>query len=374
MTSTNKMTVYLPLWHKLLQFFLPIFVGKPAAIAFRLLCSGLVGWTMMAQAISQEADKLYPKSGATQTGKIVDMTRDSVVMEIRDNKQNFPSSDILRIVYEGEPPQFSRAKEQAATDQWDQALESLKRIDTKSIERPEIKNELLFYQGLVLGQLALQGQGDAAAAKARLLEFARANPKSFHFYQLSEMLGLLAVSLGANEEAAKYFGAMSSSPVAETMLQGRYLMGSALLTQGKPAEAKKAFSDAIAASADSVAAKKYQKLSKVAINRCDILDGKTAAAIENLRKMVEEGDATDSQLFSAIYNALGLAHQKEGKNQEAVLDFLHTDLLFQSETDMHAEALYYLSQLFATIGEPQRAADAKSRLQSLYSNSTWAKK
>ncbi|MCY2973396.1 MAG: hypothetical protein NTW52_01885 [Planctomycetota bacterium] len=375
MTSTNKMTFYLPMWHKLLQFVLPVSIGKPNTIAFRLLCSGVAGFAIVANAISQEADRLYPKSGSTQTGKIVEMTPDNVVMEIRGNKQNFPSSDVLRIVYEGEPAPFSRAKEQASTDQWDQALESLKRIDPKSIERPEVKNELLFYQGLVLGQLALQGQGDAAAAKSRLLEFARANAKtSFHFYQLSEMLGLLAVSLGDSDKAATYFGAMGKSPVAETMLQGRYLMGSALLAQGKQAEAKKAFTDAIAASADSVAAKKYQKLSKVAINRCDILDGKIPAAIENLRKMVEEGDATDSQLFSAIYNALGLAHQKEGKNQEAILDFLHTDLLFQSEIDMHAEALYYLSQLFATIGEPQRAADAKSRLQSLYSNSTWAKK
>jgi len=323
---------------------------------------------------SQDADKLYPKSGSTQTGKIVGMTRDNVVMEIRGSNQNFPSPDILRIVYEGEPAMLSRAKEQAATNQWDQALESLKRVDPKSVERNEVKSELLYYQGLVLGKLALQGQGDAAASKNRLLEYARANSSSYHFYELSEMLGMLAVSIGASDEAAKYFGAMGLSPVPEIMLQGRYLMGSALLAQGKTEEAKKAFSEAIAASADSVAAKKFQKLSKVAINRCDIVEGKIPEAIDSLRKMVDEGDSTDSQLFAAIYNSLGLAHQKAGKNEEAILDFLHTDLLFQSESDMHAEALYYLSQLFAAIGEPQRAADAKSRLQSLYSNSTWAKK
>jgi tetratricopeptide (TPR) repeat protein len=340
----------------------------------RLLLSCFIALSFITNAFTQEADKLYPKSGSTQTGIIIEMTKDNVVMEIRGSKQNFPSSDILRIVYEDEPAQFSRAKEQAATEQWDQALESLKRIDSNSIARPEIQQELRFYQGLVTGQLALQGQGDANAAMNRLREFGKANPNSYHFYKLSEMLGMLANSIGLSEDAAKYFGVMSRSPVPEVMLQGRYLMGSALLSLGKTEEAKKAFNEAVAASADSASAKKYQKLSKVAINRCDVLDGKIPAAIESLRKIVEEGDATDSQLFAATYNALGLAHQKDGKNQEAVLDFLHTDLLFQSETEMHAEALYYLSQLFATIGDPQRAADAKSRLQSLYPNSIWAKR
>jgi len=369
MTYTNKMTASVSSGSNLIK---PR--CNPMLLLSRVTLVVFLNMTLGTTANSQEADKLYPKSGSTQTGVIIEMTRDNVVMEIRGNNQNFPSSDILRIVYDGEPALFSRAKEQVATDQWDQALESLKRVDPKSVQRPEVKNELLFYQGLVTGQLALQGQGDAAAAKTRLLEFARANPKSYHFYRLSEMLGMLAVSIGASDEAAKYFGAMGLSPVPEIMLQGRYLMGSALLAQGKTQEAKKAFTEAIAANADSVAAKKFQKLSKVAINRCDILDGKIPAAIDSLRKMVDEGDATDSQLFAAIYNSLGLAHQKNGKNQEAILDFLHTDLLFQSEIDMHAEALYYLSQLFAAIGEPQRAADAKSRLQSLYSNSTWAKK
>ena len=302
------------------------------------------------------------------------MTRDNVVMEIRGNRQNFPSADILRIVYDEEPPKFSAAKQQAASGQWDQALEELKRVDPKGITRAEIKDELLYYQGLITGQLALRGQGDTKAAIKRLLDFAKASPQSYHFYELAEMVGSLALSLGANDESVKYFSAMGNAPSTEIKLRGKYLLGSTLLLQGKSAEARKAFSDAIAASADSVPAKRYQKMSKVAINRCDVVDGKVPEAIETLRKMVEEGDATDSQLFAGIFNALGEAHRKAGKNEEAVLDFLHTDLLFSTEPDMHAEALYHLSQLFGAIGDPQRAADAKSRLQSRYANSPWAKK
>jgi len=341
-----------------------------------IFATGLAYAAMSSLVLSQENsnDKLFPKSGATQTGAIVEMTRDNVVMEIRGNKQNFPSTDILRIVYDEEPPKFSTAKQQAAAGQWDQALEALKAVNAQGITRVEVKQDLLYYQGLILGQLALRGQGDAAASKKRLLEYAKGNPQSYHFYELSEMLGTLAVSLGANEEAAKYFTAMGSSPSAEIKLNGRYLLGSALLAQGKSEEARKAFTEAITASADSVEAKRYQKMSKVAINRCDIAEDKAPAAIESLRKMVDDSDTTDSELFAGIYNALGIAHQKSGKNEEAVLDFLHTDLLFSTNPDLHAEALYHLSQLFGPIGDPQRAADAKSRLQSRYSNSPWAKK
>ncbi len=58
----------------------------------------------------------------------------------------------------------------------------------------------------------------------------------------------------------------------------------------------------------------------------------------------------------------------------AVLAYLRTDLLFFSDADAHAEALYQLSKLWPKIGEPARAADARSRLVAQYSGSAWANK
>ena len=96
--------------------------------------------------------------------------------------------------------------------------------------------------------------------------------------------------------------------------------------------------------------------------------------MQALEKMVDEGDSTDAELFSELYNAMGGILQTAGKNEEAILAFLKTDLLYASEVDAHAEALYWLSQLWPKIGDSQRATEAKSKLSKLYPTSQWLTK
>ncbi|MDZ4849289.1 MAG: hypothetical protein SGI77_08340 [Pirellulaceae bacterium] len=333
-------------------------------------CGLIAAWT---PCFAQEADRIYPKTGITVTGKIVEVTRDHVVADIRGTKENYPSNTIQRIVYETEPAQLSRAKELILSDQWDDALESLKKVDTKSLLREEVKKEFLFYFGLVQSHLALQGQGDPQVAETQLLKFVQRDAQSYHFYPTSDALGTLAMATGAYDKASKYFAAMASAPFPEYKIKAQYMLGVATLALGKVTEARAAFDAASSISADNAEAKRYRKMSQLGLLRCDSADKKVDEAIKNLRVMVSENDATDSQLFAQIYNALGDAHRQAGQEEEALLAYLHTDLLFTSEPDSHAEALYYLSQLFLKT-DPQRAADAKSRLQSLYTNSAWAKK
>lgn len=322
---------------------------------------------------AQEADKIYPRSGTALTGKITEVTRNNMVIEVRGTKENIQSNDIQRVVYETEPAQLSRAKELVLQDQWDDALELLKKVDTKSIIREEVKKEFLFYVGLVQSQLALQGQGDPQAADAQLLKFVQSDAQSFHFYATSDALGTLAASTGAYDKASKYFAALATAPFPEYKLKAQYMLGMSNIYLGKTAEARSSFEGATSASADNQEAKRFQKLSRLGLVRCETADKKYDEAIKNLRTMVSDNDATDSQLFAEIYNALGEAHRLAGQDEEAVLAYLHTDLLFTNDPASHGEALYYLSQLFLK-SDPQRAADAKSRLQSLYSSSAWAKK
>ncbi len=322
---------------------------------------------------AQDADKIYPNSGTVATGKIVETTRNNVVAEVRGVKENFPSNEIQRIVYETEPPLLTRAKELVLGGQWEEAHDSLKKVPKDAITRDEASRDLEYYFGLVETQLALQGQGDPVAAETRLRNYVGLNPQSFHFYEAADALGSLAASVGGHDRAAKYFAALASAPFPEYKLKAQYMLGTSQLSVGNAAEARKAFSEAVAASADNQEAKRYQKLSKLGLIRCETADKKTDDAIKSLRAMVSESDATDSQLFAQIYNAIGEAHRQAGQEEEALLAYLHTDLLFTSDPNQHAEALYYLSQLFLKT-DPQRAADAKARLQSQHTNSSWAKK
>ncbi|MFN9912188.1 MAG: hypothetical protein ACK53L_06370, partial [Pirellulaceae bacterium] len=119
--------------------------------------------------------------------------------------------------------------------------------------------------------------------------------------------------------------------------------------------------------AEDTAAKRLQKLASVGLLRCDTFDNKQATAIEKLRQMIADSDATDSELFARIYNALGEAHLAAGQEEEAVLAYLHTDLLFTNDPDSHAESFYHLVKLFGKI-DTHSDAEAKSKLKSTYCN------
>ncbi len=200
----------------------------------------------------------------------------------------------------------------------DEALESLKKVDFKSIVREEIKKDFTFYVGYIQSKLALIGQGDPAAAGARLLNFVKENAQSYHFFDSSDALGTLAASTGDHERAVVYFNALSQSPMPADKIKAKYYAGSSNIAIGKVAEARTAFNEAIATNADDANAKRYQKLAAVGLIRCETAEKKFDAAIEKLRKLVSDSDATDGELFARIYNALGEAHLQAGQEEEAL--------------------------------------------------------
>jgi TolA-binding protein len=75
-----------------------------------------------------------------------------------------------------------------------------------------------------------------------------------------------------------------------------------------------------------------------------------------------------------LFNTLGLMFEAAGRNDEAELSYLKTDLLYPMQADAHAESLYHLAKLWAKQGNTQRAADAKQKLGKLYPTSPWTKK
>jgi hypothetical protein len=55
------------------------------------------------------------------------------------------------------------------------------------------------------------------------------------------------------------------------------------------------------------------------------------------------------------------------------LAFLHVDTLFFADADQHAQALYYLSDLWGQLNQPDRALEARTTLKNRYAGTRWAK-
>ncbi|MCU0721814.1 MAG: hypothetical protein MUC83_19035 [Pirellula sp.] len=327
-------------------------------------------------ATAQDKDRVFPtKGGAAATGKIVERTKDKVVIEnSKGTPQNYATNEIQRIVFDGEPPQLSRAKDNIVQAQFDQAKDELSKIVPDSLKTEDMKEEYLFYKAYLAGALALRGQGDPTEASKAMFAWAGKYRSSHNFYAASEMLGNLAIASGTPDQAARFFGAFANAPFTDYKLRGSFLQGRALMLLKQNADAKSKFAVVTQAKVSDAPSLKLQKLASIATIKCDAADGKADQAISALEKMVDEGDSTDAELFADLYNALGSIHQSQNNHYEAVLSYLKTDLLYSSQAEAHAEALYNLTQLWTKVGEPLQSTDAKSRLAKLYPTSPWVKK
>ena len=94
-------------------------------------------------------------------------------------------------------------------------------------------------------------------------------------------------------------------------------------------------------------------------------------ATDVLSGILEEASDEDTKTLADACIRLGDCYQASGRSKEAILAYLRVDILFPREKKQHAEALYYLSRLFAQDGKPDKAADAAARLQERYPKSPW---
>ncbi|MFM8189074.1 MAG: tetratricopeptide repeat protein [Pirellula sp.] len=323
---------------------------------------------------AQDRDRVFPVKGPAVTGKIVEKNRDKVVIEVRGNNQNFPSNEILRVLYEGEPPTLSRTKDLVAQGQIEQAVDEFKKIDAASLPSEDMKQDYQFLRGYIAGTLATKGKGDPKNALTLLTNWVKDNAQSYQFYPAAELMGDLAVASGTPDQAAKYYGGLAAAPFPELKTKGSFLQGKALMASKQNADAKAKYQAVLEAKLSDPVSLKFQKMARIGIIQCDALEGKATEAIGELEKMVDEGDSTDGELFAELFNTLGSLFAAAGRNEEAVLSYLKTDQLYGAQSEPHAESLYRLNQLWTKMGSTQKAADAKQKLEKLYPTSPWVRK
>ena len=90
-----------------------------------------------------------------------------------------------------------------------------------------------------------------------------------------------------------------------------------------------------------------------------------------LDEVLTKSAVDEMALQAEAYVRQGECFQAQGKPKEALLSFLHVDLLFESEPAQHAEALYNLTRLWRKENRADRADDAAERLNQKYPGSDW---
>ncbi len=324
---------------------------------------------------AQQFDSVVGTRGTPTFGTITAMSRTEIAISSSKGDKKYPVNEIQKVTYKGEPRELRDAREAIKKGQLEMARSMLEEISTTGITRPEILQDIQFYKAFSEGRLALVGGGDKAAAARAMLAF-ESNPASknnYHYYAAMELLGDLAVSLSSFDKGVAYYKKLAEAPWPDYKMRANVLQANALVSDSKYADALKKYQEVLATSLDDANAREQKLLAMLGKAVCLAQTGKAQQGIDSVLEIIAENDSREkTQLFARAYNALGTCYLKAEKPQDALLAFLHVDLLFNQTPDAHAEALFHLSHLWKKVNKAERAIRARSVLENHYSGSTWA--
>ncbi|MCU0870922.1 MAG: tetratricopeptide repeat protein [Pirellulaceae bacterium] len=324
-----------------------------------------------APALAQE-DTIIGRGGTPIRGTIVGISPTSVKIETTGVARDIETREIQKLSFGDEPADVRDARDQALAGQFENALASLKKVNVAEIQNEVIKQEVGYYLAFCNAKLALTAGGDKAAAIAALKLFIGQNRTTVHFFEGVQLLGDLSFADGKYAEAGTFYGLLGKAEWPEYKMRAAVQQARAQTAEGKYPEALTAYDQILASGLNTPEAAVQKMHATVGRAVCLAATGKHDEGIAIIEDLIAKNDPSDASLFGRAYNALGACYAKAGKPQDALMAYLHTDVLFFKDSESHAEALYHLSKLWAAVNKSDRAVEARSTLQSRYPGSRWA--
>ena len=313
-------------------------------------------------------DRITQPSG-TISGKITVVSPDYLTVSVANQTKQVAVASITRITLADDPPGLQSVRSSVEGGNLEQASRRISTMKPAVGSRDVVKQDIAYYQALVNARLAMKGTGTVTAAVRQMVDFLKKNPRSFRFYAACEVLGDLAMNLERYDTAASYYKRIDAAQSRALKTRSRILQGYAWLRQGDADKSASLFEQAVSSEDDRLKA-----LGQIGLASCRAKQGRPEEGIEMVEKIIAENDATDVELFARAYNAQGRCFEAAQKNEDAVLAYLHTDMLFYRDFDAHAEALFRLSKLWPTINKPAEATKTRQLLKRVYAATPWAKK
>lgn len=325
-------------------------------------------------ALVRGADTIVLHEGKPITGKVIDTKADEVVIDTDPIKKTVPVYDIQYIAFDGEPAEFKQARASLASGQLDAAETALEKVDAASVDRDEIKAELQYFQAAVAARKAIGGSGPKPAAGKLLLEFEKTHKTSYRYLSVSELLGDLLVSMGRFEQAGPYYKNLAAVKSETYQMRASLLVGRAQQAAGNHDKALASFEEVLAKKGEGKEA--AQQRMEATLGKAVSLAGKKQAAegIKLVQTVIKSAPEENLELHARAYNSLGNCYLAAGDDKQALIAFLHVDLLFAGFAEQHAEALYHLASLWPKSEKAERGKLALDQLKQRYPGSRWASK
>lgn len=348
-------------------------------MTFRNLLVIAIGYLAIGSSrVEADADVVNRKSGEKRAaGTITETSKTEITVKPSTGQPvTVPANDVASVDWGDGPIIMKLGKGDENNGKFEAALEKFAKAseDVKS-GHDLVRADLSFLTARVTARIALTDPSRRDEAVAKLTGFLKANANNFRFYEAQLWLGQVYLARQEFEPARLAFETLGQSPWSDYQLSAKVNLGRVLMSQNKLEEAAQAFDEAIAAAGTTPAdqARKYEAM--VGKARSLIAQNRQAEALTALNEVVDKSASSgDTALQAEAYVMQGTCLQATNKTKEAVLAYLHVDVLFARESAYHAEALYHLARLWKVVQHPDRSLEAQAKLEGSYPNSEWTKK
>lgn len=319
--------------------------------------------------ISMAADAITLISNKKVTGKIISMDKDFVTISLSGLKDRYPTGDIVTITYDGAPAQFSTIRSNMSEGKYDEALEIVEKMGNGGLasqvlvmERDFLKAQCMTKDAFDRGRTTLKKAADEMAG------FLSKNKDYYRYYEACELYGEINVQMKKFDIAAKSFEQLENSKSVILQVRGKLGRAKALVSQGmEPQTALKLFDEIIKIKNTGVLkgdlANSIDLSCNLGIARCYTLQKKFTEAKKLVQDVISKSLPSDIVTNAMAYNTLGIALESEEKFKDAILAFLHTELLYNSDLTLRVEALTHLKDLWMKLGYNDRSKAAADSLK-----------
>lgn len=339
----------------------------------KLIVSSTCVLAMLLSTVTVAQDAVYKIRPGGKTSKVAGKITATSPEGVTINGTEVPSAEIKKVTYANEPPIVDRARKQMEAGRYSDAIEELKKI--KGTINKRIRAEVDFINAYSTAQISLRGGSvTPKVAAGQVKTFITNYPDSHNLIPAADQFARLAFAAGLPGVAAKEFQKLSSSNWVEYQLKGNFHAGQMQLILNQLDQAKASFAAIQGMGGTDDMTQSYKMLATCELAKIDGLQGNDAKAQKTIEQLIKQENSDNKKLFAHLYNSLGAVHEKAGRFKEARDAYLHTELLYASEAEAHAEAVYRLAKIWADLEKTDRANRARDLINSRYRNSYWAGK
>lgn len=320
---------------------------------------------LLAATTGLAADRVETNDG-NKMGALIKMSKLEVVLEQASVETKVAVNEIVAIYFDGESLKLSTARKAIDAGRYEDALETLDTVDAATIQRAEISQEIQFLKALCAARLALAANDKVSEAGSMMVAFINEHGENYHYFEACELVGDLLVATEKYSVAQSYYAKVAEAPWADYKMRAGVSLGRVQLAQGQTDDALATFQSVLDNNAASELADRQRLAATLGKARCLAAGGKYDEAVTLVEGVISTAPAEQAELQAAAYNALGDAHRQAGRSEDALLAYLHVDVLYFTSTTNHVEALRNLAELWTQVHKPERAAQATQVLRERY--------